>query len=75
MFSVLDSTSGQVMIESHRNSVEQENTVTASRRPWGGLGWVESGLKSDFNPLMVISPTASWVRWCMQVYAGVSVVS
>ncbi len=22
-----------------------------------------------FQPLMVISPTASWIRWCMQVYA------
>ena len=21
-----------------------------------------------FQPLMVISPTASWIRWCMQVY-------
>ncbi len=22
-----------------------------------------------FQPLMVISPTASWIRWCMQVFA------
>ncbi len=22
-----------------------------------------------FQPLMVISPTASWIRWCMHVYA------
>ncbi len=27
------------------------------------------GLIVGFQPLMVISPTASWIRWCMQVYA------
>ncbi len=33
---------------------------------WGG-GWIR--LTVGFQPLMVISPTASWIRWCMQVYA------
>ncbi len=32
-----------------------------------GGGWVR--LIVGFQPLMVISPTASWIRWCMQVYA------
>ncbi len=30
---------------------------------WGGVNQAYS------QPLMVISPTASWIRWCMQVYA------
>ena len=30
-------------------------------------------LKVGFQPLMVISPTASWTRWCMQGYAVVGV--
>ncbi len=30
-------------------------------------GWIR--LIVGFQPLMVISPTASWIRWCMQVYA------
>ncbi len=30
-------------------------------------------LKLRFKPLMVIYPTASWIRWCIQVYAGVHV--
>ncbi len=29
-------------------------------------GWIR--LIVGFQPLMVISPTASWIRWCMQVY-------
>ncbi len=33
----------------------------------GGVGGVR--LIVGFQPLMVISPTASWIRWCMQVYA------
>ena len=37
-------------------------------------GW-GAGLKVCFQPLKVISPTASWIRWFMQVYAGVGVVS
>ncbi len=35
-----------------------------------GEGEEESGLESAFNhssALMVISPTASWIRWCMPV--------
>ncbi len=32
---------------------------------YGGRGRLIVG----FQPLMVISPTASWIRWCMQVYA------
>ena len=35
---------------------------------------VEIKLKVVFQPFMVISPTASWIRWCMQVYASVGVV-
>ncbi len=31
----------------------------------GGWGWIR--LIVGFQPLMVISPTASWIRWCMQV--------
>ncbi len=27
-------------------------------------------LKVGSQFLKVISPTASWIRWCMQVYAG-----
>ncbi len=30
-----------------------------------GVGWIR--LIVGFQPLMVISPTASWIRWCMQV--------
>ncbi len=30
-------------------------------------GWIR--LIVGFQPLMVISPTAGWIRWCMQVYA------
>ncbi len=33
------------------------------------------GLKIDLQPLNVISPTASLIQSCMQVYAGVLVVS
>ncbi len=32
-----------------------------------GRGWIRFIV--DFQPLMVISPTASWIRWCMQMYA------
>ncbi len=32
-----------------------------------GGGWIR--LIVGFQPLMVISPTTSWIRWCMQVYA------
>ncbi len=32
-----------------------------------GRGWIR--LIVGFQPLMVISPPASWIRWCMQVYA------
>ena len=37
----------------------------------GGGGWEKRGirLKVGFQPLKVISPTASWIWWCMQVYA------
>ncbi len=31
---------------------------------WGGIRLIVG-----FQPLMVISPTASWIRWCMQVCA------
>ncbi len=31
----------------------------------------ESRLKVGFQPLMVISPTASWIRWCMRTYISV----
>ncbi len=34
---------------------------------WVGGGWIR--LLVGFQPLMVISPTARWIRWCMQVYA------
>ena len=36
---------------------------------WGRGGGVR--LKVGHHPLKVISPTASWIRWRMQVYAGV----
>ncbi len=32
-------------------------------------------LKVGFQSLKILSPTASWIRWCMQVYVGVGVVS
>ncbi len=35
--------------------------------------WLNGGggirLIVGFQPLMIISPTASWIQWCMQVYA------
>ncbi len=37
------------------------------KRQGGGGG--EIRLIVGFQPLMVISPTASWIRWCMKVYA------
>ena len=54
-----------------------------------GVGVGGSGLKSDLKKkntsnwirgcmpvlLVVISPTAKWIWWCMQVYEDVSVVS
>ncbi len=33
------------------------------------MRWRWTRLIVGFQPLMVISPTASWIRWCMQVYA------
>ncbi len=35
----------------------------------GGGGKIR--LVVGFQALMVISPTASWIRWCMQVYVNV----
>ncbi len=32
------------------------------------------GVKVGFKPLKIISLTASWIQWCMQVYEGVGVV-
>ncbi len=43
-----------------------EMRFTGDDRRVGG-GWIR--LIVGFQPLMVISPTASWIRWCMQVYA------
>ena len=40
--------------------------------PWSMMG---GGRKVDFQPLMAILLTASWIRCCMQVYAGMGVVS
>ncbi len=37
--------------------------------------WVGIKLKVGFQSLKVISPTAGWILWCMQVNAGVGVVS
>ncbi len=34
----------------------------------GQIGGGRIRLIVGFQPLMVISPTASWIRWCMQVY-------
>ncbi len=38
-----------------------------------GLGPLDGGgcirLIVGFQPLTVISPAASWIRWCMQLYA------
>ncbi len=34
----------------------------------GGVGLIVGIV--GFQPLMVVSPTASYIRWCMQVYAG-----
>ena len=46
--------------------------VTVTAQVWAIIyskvgGWIR--LIVGFQPLMVISPTASWIRWCMQVYA------
>ncbi len=39
------------------------------------MGWLGGmGLKVGFQPLKMRSQTTSWIRWCMQVYAGVGVV-
>ncbi len=32
-------------------------------------------LKVGFQSLNVMSSTASWIRWCMQMYAAVGVAS
>ncbi len=40
-------------------------TIGLSNGERGG----EIRLIVGFQPLMVIWPTASWIRWCMQVYA------
>ncbi len=40
--------------------------VTQVARADGGGGGIR--LIVSFQPLMVISPTASWIRWCMQVW-------
>ena len=37
----------------------------------GGEIW----LKVGFRPLEIIAPTGNGIRWCMQVYASVGVVS
>ncbi len=34
-----------------------------------GGGWIR--LIVGFQPLRVISPTPSWIRWCMQVFVNV----
>ncbi len=41
------------------------------KQTWRRVGW--SRLIVGFQPLMVISPTASWIRWRMQVYAWCNV--
>ncbi len=50
----------------------QETKVQIGEGILVALGVREEGgirIIVDFQPLMVISPTASWIRWCMQVYA------
>ncbi len=42
------------------------NTSNSQFPIWLGGGWIR--LIVGFQPLMVISPTESWIRWCMQVY-------
>ncbi len=44
----------------NRNSWTQQGSIVVVG------GWIR--LIVGFLPLMVISPTASWIRWCMQVY-------
>ena len=49
------------------------NKTTSEGRPlWGGGG---GGIRLNvgFQPLKVISPTASWIWSCMQVYAGIGI--
>ena len=41
--------------------------VSEKFKDYGGGEWIR--LIVGFQPFMVISPTASWIRWCMQVYA------
>ncbi len=41
----------------------------ATEAAGGGRGRGGIRLIVGFQPLMVISPTASWIRWCTQVYA------
>ncbi len=43
--------------------------LISNQRCWWVGGWIM--LIVGFQPLMVISPTASWIRWCMQVSSGV----
>ncbi len=31
--------------------------------------------KVCFQTVEIISPTANWIRWCMQAYAGVGVMN
>ncbi len=52
----------------HRLARERQNARTGGNIwGYGGKGGIR--LIVGFQPLMVISPTASWIRWCMQVYA------
>ncbi len=43
------------------------NETSPQNRKMGGGGIM---LIVGFQPLMVISPTASWIRWCMQVWTA-----
>ena len=50
----------------------QVYTLTHSQLFNGGEG---RRLKVGFQPLKIISPTARWIRYCMQVYVGAGVGS
>ncbi len=41
----------------------------------GDCGDEKIRLKVVFQPRIVISPTSRWNQWCVQVYAGVDVVT
>ncbi len=60
-----DQSSAHVLEESQVRIYVLYTRDTQVRTHIGGGGRIR--LIVGFQPLMVISPTASWIRWCMRV--------